>query len=241
MKSRIRLKNVQKSIRRKNVQKSIRHSQRGGGKKFEFSFQITTSISKNIVPQTWDNVGGFDGYIYYHSNVDLGITVKKPREKSMFRKKREKYLFDVNCYIPGYLGRPNKDNLTRDELVLLFFETYESDKIFEVSFMKELISELESKSISHASRDSDKPYLKGLSSLVVGLREELDRRTHPPPPPPAEHFTSKKDTRAFTPKKDTLVPKNSTVTPRLARSTRDWLSETGKTWPIQMVPPPKYQ
>ena len=229
MKSRIRLKKLQKSIRRKNVQKSIRHSQRGGGKKFEFSFQITTSISKNIVHGGW-----FDGYIYYHSNVDLEITVKKPREESMFRKKREEYLFDVNCYIPGYLGRPNKDNLTRDELVLLFFETYKSDKIFEVSFMKELISELESKSISHASRDSDKPYLKGLSSLVVGLREELDRRTHPPPPPPAEHFTSKKDTRAFTPKKDTRAFTSM-------KDTRDWLSETGKTWPIQMVPPSKYQ
>ena len=231
MKKSIRRKTLQKTIRRKNVQKSIRHSQRGGGKKFEFSFQITTSISKNIVPQTWNNMGGFDGsYIYYHSNVYLGITVKKPREKSMFRKQREEYLFDVNCYIPGYEGRPNKDNLTRDELVLLFFETYESDKIFEVSFMKELISELE----SHASRDSDNPYLKGLSSLVVGLREELDRRTHPPPPPPAEHFTSKKDTRAFTPKKDTRAFTSM-------KDTRDWLSETGKTWPIQMVPPPKYQ
>jgi len=237
MKSRIRLKKLQKSIRRKNVQKSIRHSQRGGGKKFEFSFDITTSISKRIVPETWNNMGGVDGFYYHHDSVDLEITVKNPREKSMFKKKREEYLFDVKFSSRGpqrFARLNNKNNLTRDELVLLFFETYESDKIIEVSFMDKLISELESKSISHASGDSDKLYLKGLSYLLVGLREELDRRTHPPPPPPAEHFTWKKDTRAFTPKKDTRAFTSM-------KDTRDWLSETGKTWPIQMVPPPKYQ
>jgi hypothetical protein len=153
--------NIMKSrILRKNVRQSIRRSQSGGGKTYEFKFRITTNIFRKKF--------GWEGDSY----IRLKITVKKPKEKSILSKERKEYLFDVKVYSDPLIERfarfNKKKNLTSNELVLLFFENYNSADIVEVEFIRKLIAELRFTE-DVGSWDA---YSEGLYFLFTGLKKK---------------------------------------------------------------------
>ncbi len=147
-------------ILRKNVRQSIRRSQSGGGKTYEFKFRITTNIFRKKF--------GWEGDSY----IRLKITVKKPKEKSILSKERKEYLFDVKVYSDPLIERfarfNKKKNLTSNELVLLFFENYNSADIVEVEFIRKLIAELRFTE-DVGSWDA---YSEGLYFLFTGLKKK---------------------------------------------------------------------
>jgi hypothetical protein len=148
-------------IRRKNVLKSIRRAQIGGGKTYEFGFRITTNNFRKKY--------GWEGESY----IRLKITVKKPKEKSFISKERKEYIFDVKVYSDPLIerfDRFNKKNLTSNELILLFFENYNSTDIVEVEFIKNLITQLQ----FTEDVGSWDPYSEGLYSLFIGLKKKLN-------------------------------------------------------------------
>lgn len=156
MKSRIR--------RRQNVRKSIRRSQSGGGKTYEFRFRITTNNFRKKF--------GWEGESY----IRLKITVKKPKEKSFLSKERKGYLFDVKVNSDPLIERfarfNKKKNLTSNELVLLFFDNFNSADIVEVEFIRKLIAELRFTE-DVGSWDA---YSEGLYFLSIGLKDAIAER-----------------------------------------------------------------
>ena len=170
MKSRIRRKNMRKSIRRY-------HKMIGGGKTFEFQFWLTINDGTHSIMINDD----IPDIFVNEAKIYLNITVKKPKKKSIFSAERKEYLFDVNIDVSmSYnvsgrykypiierFARLNKKNLTSNELVLLFFENYNLDDIIDVGFIDKVISELEFMADA-GSCDPDKLYLKGFIFFSSG-------------------------------------------------------------------------
>jgi hypothetical protein len=176
-------------IRCKNVRKSIRQSQTGGGKTFEFQFWLTINdgthkITINDVNHKLFLNKHVFGVLVNEAKIYLNITVKKPKKKTIFSKERKEYLFDVNIDVRtshdlserySYpiierFARLNKKNLTSNELVLLFFENYNIDDIIDVGFIRKLIAELR---FTEDVGTYD-PYIEGLFILFIGLKKHLN-------------------------------------------------------------------
>jgi hypothetical protein len=158
-------------IQRKNVLKSIRRSHRmiGGGKTYKFHFWITTDRDKYLKAKS-----AYEGTAI----IDIDIIVKKPKKKTFFSKERKEYLFDVKLTSSPHMERFerfNKNNLTSDELILLFSDNYNPNDNIEVEFISNLFKTLRRFFVfrDRLWLEPDKIYLEALILLKDGLQQRF--------------------------------------------------------------------